>query len=136
MNDEQLRDLFREMRDEPLPADSLARVRGRVAERVAQPARRPFWLQWQLLAAGGIAVALLVVLLSKPDPQPQPLVVAKQESRPAPPPPAIVKEAPAPKPKPAQARVRPRPPKQDTLIRLETPDPNVVIFLVADGTGE
>ena len=33
MNDDQMRDLFREMRDEPLPADSLARVRMAVAER-------------------------------------------------------------------------------------------------------
>ncbi len=137
MNDQQMRDLFREMRDEPLPADSLARVRSAVAERVAQPARRPFWLQWQLLAAGGIAVALLVMFLARPEPKQQPLVVAKQESRPAPPPSVVLQEAPPPpKPKPVQTKTRTRPPKRDTLIRLETPDPNVVIFLVADGAGE
>lgn len=138
MNDDQMRDLFREMREEPLPADSLARVRMAVAERVAEPVRRPFWLRWQVLAAGLVAAVVLVMVLRQPARIPAPpSVVAKQEPRPvppAPPQPLVVQQ-----PKPVrlpQATVRPKPRKTDSLIRLETPDPNVVIFLVADGAGE
>jgi hypothetical protein len=141
MNDDQMRDLMREMRDEPVPADSLARVRMAVSERVAQPVRRPFWMRWQVLAAAMVAVALLAVILRQPANVPAPpVIVAKQEPRPVtpqPPPPVVVE--PVQKPKPVrlpQAKAQPKPQKTDPLIRLDTPDPNVVIFLVADGAGE
>lgn len=134
MNDEQMRDLFREMRDEPLPADSLARVRMGVSERIAQPARRPWWLRWQVVAAGVVGVAMIVMLVSRPAAvvTPVPAPVAAQRETP------VVEEKPvvAPKVKPVQAKVRPKVEKKDTLIRLETEDPNVVIFLVAEGAGE
>ncbi|MFN7932236.1 MAG: hypothetical protein U0R19_02855 [Bryobacteraceae bacterium] len=136
MNDDQMRDLFREMRDEPLPADSLARVRMAVAERLERPVRRPFWVRWQVLAAGLVSAMILVMVLRQPATAPAPpVVVAKQEPRPVPPSPPqpVVVQKPARLP---QATVRPKPPKTDSLIRLETPDPNVVIFLVADGAGE
>jgi len=134
MNDEQMRDLFREMRDEPLPADSLVRVRMGVAERIAQPVRRPWWLRWQVLAAGVVGVALVVVLVSRPAAVVTPVstpVVAQRET-------PVVEEKPvvAPRVRPAQARVRPKTEKKDALIRLETEDPNVLIFLVAEGAGE
>ncbi|MBS1828415.1 MAG: hypothetical protein JST93_24120 [Acidobacteria bacterium] len=139
MNDDQMRDLFREMRDEPLPADSLARVRLAVAERVAQPVRRPFWLRWQVLAAGVVAAVVLVMVLRQPAQVPAPpVVVAKQEPRPVPPTPPQPIVTPQRKPpmRLPQATTRPKPRNTDPLIRLETPDPNVVIFLVADGAGE
>jgi len=133
MNDEQMRDLFREMRDEPLPADSLARVRMGVAERIAQPVRRAWWLRWQVLAAGAVGVALVVMLVSRPVPEAVTLapVVAQRDA-------PVVEEKPVvvPRVKPAQARARPKTQKKDGLIRLETEDPNVVIFLVAEGAGE
>ncbi len=138
MNDDQMRDLFREMREEPLPADSLARVRMAVAERVAEPVRRPFWLRWQVAAAFMVALALLVVVLRQPEPKSTPAVIAvKQAPRPLPPilPQPVVVQQPKPVRLP-QATARPKPRKTDSLIRLETPDPNVVIFLVADGAGE
>lgn len=138
MNDEQMRDLFQELRDEPLPPDSLARVRMAVSERISQPVRHPFWLQWQVLAAAMAAVVLLVIVSRPPAPAPapQPPVLAKQEPLHLPPAPLAVEKPQPPHPKPPQAKVHKRPQKIDSLIRLETPNPNVVIFLVADGAGE
>ena len=134
MNDEQMRDLFREMREEPLPADSLARVRMAVAKRIAQPARRPWWLQWQVLAAGVVGMAMIAMLVSGPDPVQKPAPMEARKEAPV----EVRVQAPvdAPRVKPVQAKARQKAERQDALIRLETADPNVVILLVAEGAGE
>lgn len=136
MNEDQVRHLLRELRDEPVPADSLARVRGRVAERIAaKSGTRPLW-RW--VGAAMIATAVVaIMMLPKPD----------MPSRPAAPPVvADVQYAPVkPAPVPAKSVVRKalvKPLRRienvtssgpPVLIRIETPDPNVVILLIGDG---
>lgn len=139
MNEDRMRELFREMREEPAPADSLARVRMAVAGRTAKAAPRPFWLRWPVFAAAAAAFVLAVLLRWEPAPPPAP-VVAKREQPAAPP--AVQPPVRQPVASPPMAKKRPqvqavkRDTKQDLLIRMETPDPNVVIFLIADGAGE
>jgi hypothetical protein len=123
MTEDDVRQLLRELGEEAPPADSLVRVRQRVAERTAAGRRRRVWW-WPVLAAAVAAVCLLVVVLSRPQPQPR---------MPAPPPVvAVVEPPPAPAP-PPPFRVARKPPKRDGLvIRMETNDPDVVILLIAD----
>ncbi|MBL8178797.1 MAG: hypothetical protein JNK48_29250 [Bryobacterales bacterium] len=141
MNEHDMRNLFRDMRDEPLPADSLARVRMGVEEKIARGSRRPFSLRWPVLVAGLAAVFLLAVLVTRPgsvDTVPPAVIAKKEPAAPAPPAPRRmpVEVKPAPRRGPDQVKARPSAPKQEPLMRLETPDPNVVIFLVAEGAGE
>jgi hypothetical protein len=141
MNEDRIRELLREMRDEPVPADSLARVRLAVAQRT-----RRAW-RWRLLtpALAATAVIALTVWLRTPQslPQPAPQVVAREQAPPPEPPeprasvPArpplrrperrLVKTAPAAKPE----RVA-EPAEADVVIRIETPDPDVVLLLIGD----
>jgi hypothetical protein len=122
MTEDDVRQLLQELGEEAPPADSLVRVRQRVAERTAAGRRRVWW--WPAVAAAVAGVCLLVVVLSGPEPQPR---------MPAPPPVvAVVEPPPAPAPQP-QSRVARKPPKRDGLvIRMETNDPDVVILLIAD----
>lgn len=129
MNDDQIRELLREMRDEPLPPDSLARVRTAVAARTRGRPHR-----WRLAALAAAACLLLAVVLFRPKPpavahRPEPPVVAL----------GPVAAPPLAPPKTAQPIVRPvhkkrRPPRRQspTLIRIETPDPDVVILLIGN----
>lgn len=129
MTEDQLRELFREMRDEPVPPDSQARVRMAVAARTASwPERlRKYWKPAALILAPA-AVILLVTLNRQPTPvdlPAAPVVAAKMlpaEPTATPPPARIV-------------RVRHRVAKSHvaeaaTSIRIETEDPDVVILLV------
>jgi hypothetical protein len=122
MNQEEMRDLFRELREEPVPADSLARVRAAVERR-----SRPFasWKILTMLAAAACLVAgFLILRQGKP--------VQKMATV------EIVQTVPAAAPKmsvlPASKVKRPRRPKRvegvPVSIRIETPDPDVVILLV------
>jgi hypothetical protein len=124
MNEQEMREVFREMREEPVPADSLARVRGRVDQRVG---RRSWWkFALPLVAAGCMVAGFLLLTRPAKEPvgiaEPAPLEIARVQ-----PPPEIPVRA-APKPR----RVRPRPVEAvpSMLIRIETPDPDVVILLV------
>jgi hypothetical protein len=149
LSDDQIRDLLRGMRDEPVPSDSLVRVRTAVGERIEARRRLSYFLNWKvataLLAAGCLALAAVLLRTDAPAPPP---VQAKQE---------LPRELPARQPGIAipQERKMPRPvvhavrrvvrPKaepvlptapsaesSDVLIRIETPDPDVVILLVGE----
>jgi hypothetical protein len=134
MTEDQIRELFREMRDEPVPPDSKARVRIAVAERTQ---RWPEKLRrrWKWLAAVLAPACLVLVLLMSRE--------KKVVAPPAPvfhPPVVASVEPPAPEHPPPHHIVRTRhrvvkPPRETVvggacLIRIETPDPNVVILLV------
>jgi hypothetical protein len=129
MNEEEMRGIFREMREEPVPADSLARVRAGVDQRIQ---KRPWVFAWKIAAAlvmaGCIVVAFLLLRPGKPVQQVSPPEIAQMlPAVEIPAPPEIpVRRVPRPK------RVRPRPVVEGVpvSIRIETPDPDVVILLV------
>lgn len=129
MNEEQIRELLRGMRDEAPPPEVFARVRQRVADRTSRPDRR--WL-WALVPA---ALAVTMVWI---------LVPPRRESAPAIRRPVAQVEPPPPAPPPMRAAeprrvqtalrkpVRRAPQTAPAaLIRIETSDPDVVILLVA-----
>ena len=129
MTEDEMRKLFREMRDEPVPADSLARVRAGVDQRIHQ---RPWVSGWKIAAilvmAGCVVAGFLWLKAPRPVQQVNPPVIAQV----LPPveipavPEVSVRRAPRPK------RARPRPVVEGVpvSIRIETPDPDVVILLV------
>jgi hypothetical protein len=160
MNEDQIRELLHEMRDDPVPPDSLARVRAAVAQR--QRRRVPWFRAWRvaatLMAAASAAAVFLVLRSGSAVQAPAPPAVAVQAA------PEVPKVDPAPVSKPvrvverpvrhlvkrAMRRPRAEPPlpiapaavtpplvaptraEDDVLIRIETPDPDVVILLVGD----
>ena len=124
MTEQEMRELFRAMRDEPVPADSLARVRAGVEQRIA---KRSWWKFAVPVVAAGCIVAGFLLLRPAKAPvrivEPAPLEIAQVQ------PPPEIPVRPAPKPR----RARPRPQQVQTVpvvIRIETPDPDVVILLV------
>jgi hypothetical protein len=128
MNEQEMRDLFREMREEPVPADSLARVRASVDRRIA---RRNWWKLAIPLAVTGCIVAAFLMLRPAKTPVRTPVraieVVQPEIAEVIPPPEAPVRTVSRPR------RFRPRPGPIEgapVLIRIETPDPEVVILLV------
>ena len=124
MTEQEIREVFREMREEPVPADSLARLRWGVEQR----RRRAFsWKIAVALAMAGCIVAGFLVIRPAKAPvrtvEPVPLEIAQVQ----PPEEIPVRSV------PRARRVRPRPQQVKTvpvLIRIETPDPDVVILLV------
>ena len=131
MTEDKIRELFREMRDEPVPADSRARVRVAVAER-SQSWPERFRRQWKIAAM--ILVPACVVIIA---------LVMREPARTVPPPPVVAREAepiapvqtPSVSPPVVRARRRVvkqhvRPAEAATLIRIETPDPDIVILLI------
>lgn len=143
MNEERIRELLREMRDEAVPADSLARVRMGVESRATRSRARQQAVAakaWGALAAAAVAVLVLAIAVWRHKP-------AQIETLPAP---EIAQAVPAqavpPVPEPREpvpvrrhavqraARTIPVRPvaAKAAEIRIETPDPNVVILLVGD----
>jgi len=136
MTEREIQDLFREMRDEPVPADSLARVRMAVDRRTA---RRNWWKFAVPLALAASVVAGFLMLrpakapahiersIEPPIKQPSTPENA-QVVIPAPELPIQVAQT-----APRAKRVRPRPQRVEVVpvsIRIETPDPDVVILFV------
>ena len=122
MNDEEMRDVFRAMREEPVPADSLARVRAVVDQRRRSTA--PWKILGLLAAAACLAAVFLMLRPGKPAPKTAPVETAQTLPAVAP----EISAAPAPKAKRAR-----RPRRVESVpvsIRIETPDPDVVILLV------
>ena len=122
MNEQEIRELFREMREEPVPADSLARVRARVDQR-----RRRVG-PWKILAALAAAACIVVGILILRPGKPIQRVSAPEIAQVIPAAPVEISVPPVPK-----ARRVPRPRRAEAvpvLIRIETPDPDVVILLV------
>lgn len=131
MNEDRIRELLREMRDEPAPAGSLRRVQAGVSQRIAASSHRG--AAWRVALALAAGVVFAVLLLRPPKPQSVPESVALAPAARPPEPestPVAVKPAP---PKPAIRRVR-KPPSPDggAIIRIETPDPDVVILLIGE----
>ena len=141
MTEDELRSRLRDLRDEPVPADSLARVRLRVADRTATAATRSW--HWKTLAAVlAMAAVVIAVWVSAPSKQPQirptervarvaPAVVGDEKQFTAP-------QTPTAAPHKAVKKLKKRPvwKKPDNpdgvLVRIETPDPDVVILLVGE----
>lgn len=136
MNEDRIRELLRDMRDEPLPADSLARVRAAVDERRASRSRV---FSWRLAAAlaGALAIVVAMVAVSLRPPAPARVEPAVPEAA-VQPVEAPLPAAPAPTPAPVHRAVRrvkqspPAEPAPNVVIRIETPDPEVVILLVGE----
>lgn len=122
MNEDEMRELFREMREEPVPADSLARVRVGVEQRRRRAA--PWKILAAVAAAACIAAGFLFLTPGKPV-QPASLPEIAQVTPAAP----EISVPPASKPKRARRRAL-RTQAVPVLIRIETPDPDVVILLV------
>jgi hypothetical protein len=128
MNEDEIRELFREMRDEPVPPDSLVRVRQAVTER-----RRRGWSSagWKV-ATGVLATAclVLVALLFRPRvpaPMPPAPIIAIQPQVAVETPVTAVKKSPRKVAKPPKKAA----PAPAALIRIEnSDDPDVVILLV------
>jgi hypothetical protein len=137
MREDEIRELLQEMGEEPVPPDSLRRVRLAVAERTERRGRAWWWSAMALAAAA--CVVLLIVWLRPPAPvsRPDAPVVAREQAAPqdAAPAPVAAHEA-APQRVPVRRRAQPidrRPPAvADVVIRIETPDPDVVILLIGD----
>ncbi|HEY7338748.1 MAG TPA: hypothetical protein VH639_27920 [Bryobacteraceae bacterium] len=143
MNDDQIGELLREMRDDPVPADSLARVRQAVAARTSgRGARRGFGMFWKLALPVAFAGFIAVVLLRPPGkhiavPAPVHTVAAVEEPTPVLPPSSPVPKSHAAATVRTARHVRPKPASAPqavgaSLIRIETSDPGVVILLLAD----
>jgi hypothetical protein len=134
MNEDRIRELLRDMRDEPLPADSLARVRAAVDERRASRSRV---FSWKLAAAlaGALAIIVGVIAVSLRAPARVEPAVPEAVVQPVE---APLQAAPAPTPAPVHRAVRrvkqtpPAEPASNVVIRIETPDPEVVILLVGE----
>ena len=133
MTEDQIRNLLREMRDEPVPPDSLARVRVAVAERTQTAA----WTRWKIAALVLVAACLVLIVVwprtAVPVPAPVPPVVAVE--KPAPPSIPIPRSSrPLRRPAVSPARhIDPLPAAGGSvLIRIETPDPDVLILLIGD----
>ena len=131
MNEDQLRGLFRDMREEPVPADSLARVRAAVDQRIHG---RPWMSGWKIAAAlvmAGCIVAGFLLLRPGTAVQPVQNVRAPEIAQVLPAKSPVLPERPV--ARVARARhTRPRPVVEGVpvSIRIETPDPDVVILLV------
>jgi hypothetical protein len=122
MTDHEMRDVFREMRDEPVPADSLARVRAGVDQRMPRIAA------WKILALMAAAVCLVAgfLILRAAKPVLKTPTVEMAQAIPV----AAAEISIPPVGKAKRAR---RPKRVDGVpvsIRIETPDPDVVILLV------
>ena len=153
MKEERIHELFREMRNEPVPGESLQNVQQAVTEKIRlqrSSARKWRWPLAFATAASIIAIALFWQTLPKTDQQRQIKVVtsipipepATQEVAPLPEvtqvktnPPRVsfkpVERAVITKPVPQQVEAKKKP-DDSIMIRVETEDPNVVILLVGE----
>jgi len=130
MNDEELQNLLRDMRDDPVPPDSLVRMRAGLEHRIS---RRPHWkiAAWLVSCA---AVAVLALLIQRPTAvhriADRPAFTHERQFRP-PETPRVDSPTPV---RQAIHRTRRRKPAEypQLAIRIETPDPEVVILLIAD----
>ena len=142
MSEDEVRKLLHEMRDDPIPPDSLVRVRQAVA--AAPSASGVRWLGlaavWKAAVLFALVASIAVVAwrprVSHPASMTNPSLVAvlrQPVPRPSP--------TPATPGKPVLRRVKATQhmdthaaePSAASVIRIETPDPEVIILLIADG---
>jgi hypothetical protein len=145
MNDEELKELLHSMRNDPVPPDSLARVRQRVEAQISERGSRfGLGIIWKFAAPAALAACLIALLLRPSSrhtaPAPVQPVVTAGHPTPAPAPPRFVAAASHKHAHPVVKAARHLQPKAPpaveaasaSLIRIETPDPDVVILLLAD----
>ena len=128
--------LLKEAHDEPLAPVHFSTVRARVMAELEQK-RRPLWAWAWSFGLAAAVVALLVMLAQRPGRTPErraPVVAVNH-------PPVVVARwpvVPPPPPHPRVARRVARPIMPDTpnpeplIVKLQTDDPNVVIYWIAD----
>ncbi|MDP9171540.1 MAG: hypothetical protein M3N54_13055 [Acidobacteriota bacterium] len=131
MTDDEIRGLFREMRETPVPADSLVRVRSGLESRMG---RRRWWKLAAWVAAP--AVVLLAGVVFRPAPVVQRAAPEAVIAHRVDPPQTAVNEMPRTAPRHSIHRARrtlPSPkPTVPIVIEIETPDPDVVIRLIGE----
>lgn len=110
---------------------SLAQWRRRVLAQIDAAPRRGWGWRWALAAAAAVLLVWIGVRFRRPyvPPAPPP-VAARMEPAPALPAPA------APAPRPRIRRVRREAPAGPLLVKLETTDPDVVIYWIVEGKGD
>ncbi|HKD09708.1 MAG TPA: hypothetical protein VKB79_27630 [Bryobacteraceae bacterium] len=126
MSDESLRELFRELHDEPISADSLARVRAGVFRGIAARRKRVF--AFLTLVPVTIAILLFFAPVPRRAPvltPPRPVIAPAILDQPR------EQEPVRPRMKSVTRRVK-KDPEKPVLIRIETDDPEVVILLVGN----
>ncbi|HYP08054.1 MAG TPA: hypothetical protein VER03_17615 [Bryobacteraceae bacterium] len=130
MTEDDIRRMLRDLREEPVPPDSLARVRMAVDERLTRRSRTP----WLAAAFATLTLAGVATFMPRPAAlplTPSPARVVAHQPTPAPLEPVTL---PARAVAPKQQRIR-RPASrrsESMVIRIETPDPDVLILLVGD----
>lgn len=132
MNEQEIRNLLREMRDEPVPLDSLVRVRLGLDDRIRRRAR---WRigTWAMAFASVLLAGILawqgMQVREAPRAEAERLPIVRSEQ-----PEELPMAITAPAVRPAIRR-RPRRVGRDPqsmVIRMETADPDVVILLVSE----
>jgi hypothetical protein len=127
MTEDRIRELLREMRDEPVPPATLERVHAAIPQGIAPRNRAiPSRVAGALSLAACILIAVFV--FRRPEHRTGP-TAAVEVPRPEP---QIVPVAAPAKPAPRRIRRPVKEPNGGTLIRIETPDPDVVILLIGD----
>ena len=141
MSEDQIKELLHEMREDPVPADSLVRVRQAVmaAQDSASTVRwRVFGPAWKFAVVFALVAFLGVVFLrsrgGRPTVASPPVTAALKAPEPAPTPLGAREGQPVRHKVRAARRLQPpaAQPLPQSVIRIETPDPEVVILLLAD----
>jgi hypothetical protein len=130
MKEQEIRSLLREMRDEPVPADSLVRVRLGLDDRIRRRAR---WRvgAWAMACASVLLAAVFawqgmqVREVAQGGVEPLPIVRSENPQPEVLSPPAV---RPAIRRRPRRVIREP----QSVVIRMETADPDVLILLVSE----
>ena len=127
--------LLKEAHDEPLAPAQFSAVRARVVAELEQ-ARRPMW-QWAWsLGLAAALVALLVMLALRPGRTPVAVRSNRSLTVAALSPPAVRESVSAPPPHRRVVRRKvnrePTPQLEPLIVKLQTDDPNVVIYWIAD----
>jgi hypothetical protein len=121
---------LRQGHSEPIEEAHLTSVRAGVMVELRR--RTPWWRQ--VWVYGAVAAAVLVFVSARPSPE-RPSKVAKSTEVP----PVAVqgKQQPEPRPKPSRWRaVRPPAATETVLVKLETNNPDVVIYWISETKGE
>ncbi len=135
MTDDEVRGLLRDLRDEPVPPDSLARVRLAVAERSTRS--RWFMAPWKAAAAiASFAVIVLLVVWMRPAHHPvTPVQISAREVAATQPPAAPPTKVRASAVSTTKQQIKRKPETrtgEGLLVRIETEDPDIVILLIGD----
>src|SRR5215471_14446612 len=150
MTEDQIRELLREMRDDAIPPDSRVRLRAGVMERIRAGGSASVFHRWGrlvavLLATASLAIVLLFLRPSGAVHKTTPPIAARRtearlEKTPpleknAGPPLNVLRRTKGPRARTVQAALRRQKAQlasSGVLIRIETPDPDVLIVLVGE----